>query len=72
MNWTGSTNTMSLPSAWSRLGDAALAEEVAQEVFIRAYRRLWLLSMTGPREFMDGSEFHHPAVAVDFEFAPTP
>jgi hypothetical protein len=29
--------------AWSRLGDAALAEEAAQEAFIRAYRRLWLL-----------------------------
>jgi RNA polymerase sigma factor (sigma-70 family) len=29
--------------AWSRLGDAALAEEVTQETFIRAYRRLWLL-----------------------------
>lgn len=29
--------------AWSRLGDAALAEEATQEAFIRAYRRLWLL-----------------------------
>ena len=29
--------------AWSRLGDAALAEEAAQEAFIRGYRRLWLL-----------------------------
>ena len=29
--------------AWSRLGDATLAEEVTQEAFIRAYRRLWLL-----------------------------
>lgn len=29
--------------AWSRLGDAHLAEEVTQETFIRAYRRLWLL-----------------------------
>jgi DNA-directed RNA polymerase specialized sigma24 family protein len=29
--------------AWSRLGDAALAEEAAQETFIRGYRRLWLL-----------------------------
>ena len=35
--------------AWSRLGDAALAEEVTQEAFIRAYRRLWLLG--------DGSKF---------------
>ncbi len=26
--------------AWSRLGDAALAEEATQEAFIRAYRRL--------------------------------
>lgn len=26
--------------AWSRLGNAALAEEVTQEAFIRAYRRL--------------------------------
>jgi RNA polymerase sigma-70 factor (ECF subfamily) len=29
--------------AWSRLGDAAMAEEVTQEAFIRAYRHLWLL-----------------------------
>jgi RNA polymerase sigma-70 factor, ECF subfamily len=29
--------------AWSRLGDAALAEEATQEAFIRGYRRLWLL-----------------------------
>jgi len=29
--------------AWSRLGDAALAEEAAQEAFIRGYRSLWLL-----------------------------
>ncbi len=29
--------------AWSRLGDAALAEEVTQETFIRAYQRLSLL-----------------------------
>lgn len=35
--------------AWSRLGDAALAEEATQEAFIRAYRRLWLLS--------DGAKF---------------
>ena len=35
--------------AWSRLGDAALAEEVTQETFIRAYRRLWLLG--------DGAKF---------------
>lgn len=35
--------------AWSRLGDAALAEEVTQESFIRAYRRLWLLG--------DGAKF---------------
>jgi len=35
--------------AWSRLGDAALAEEVAQEAFIRGYRRLWLLG--------DGAKF---------------
>jgi len=35
--------------AWSRLGDAALAEEVTQEAFIRAYRRLWLLG--------DGAKF---------------
>jgi RNA polymerase sigma factor (sigma-70 family) len=35
--------------AWSRLGDAALAEEVTQEAFIRAYRRLWLLG--------DGTKF---------------
>src|ERR1700679_3358527 len=27
--------------AWSRLGDATLAEETTQEAFIRAYRRLW-------------------------------
>jgi RNA polymerase sigma factor (sigma-70 family) len=35
--------------AWSRLGDAALAEDVVQEAFIRAYRRLWLLG--------DGAKF---------------
>jgi RNA polymerase sigma factor (sigma-70 family) len=35
--------------AWSRLGDAALAEEASQEAFIRAYRRLWLLG--------DGAKF---------------
>ena len=35
--------------AWSQLGDAALAEEVTQEAFIRAYRRLWLLG--------DGAKF---------------
>ncbi|MDB6025159.1 MAG: polymerase, sigma-24 subunit, subfamily, partial [Verrucomicrobiales bacterium] len=35
--------------AWSRLGDAALAEEVTQEAFIRAYRRIWLLG--------DGAKF---------------
>lgn len=35
--------------AWSRLGDAALAEEATQETFIRAYRRLWLLG--------DGAKF---------------
>jgi RNA polymerase sigma-70 factor (ECF subfamily) len=35
--------------AWSRLGDAALAEEATQEAFIRGYRRLWLLS--------DGAKF---------------
>ena len=35
--------------AWSRLGNATLAEEVAQETFIRAYRRLWLLG--------DGAKF---------------
>lgn len=29
--------------AWSRVGDAALAEEATQEAFIRAYRRLWML-----------------------------
>src|SRR5437762_3909276 len=35
--------------AWSRLGDAMLAEEATQEAFIRAYRRLWLLG--------DGAKF---------------
>src|SRR5882672_12400862 len=30
--------------AWSRLGNAALAEEATQEAFIRGYRRLWLLA----------------------------
>ena len=35
--------------AWSRLGDATLAEEATQEAFIRGYRRLWLLG--------DGSKF---------------
>lgn len=35
--------------AWSRLGDATLAEEVTQEAFIRAYRGLPLLG--------DGSKF---------------
>ncbi len=35
--------------AWSRLGDATLAEEATQEAFIRAYQRLRLLA--------DGSKF---------------
>jgi RNA polymerase sigma-70 factor (ECF subfamily) len=35
--------------AWSRLGDATLAEDATQEAFIRAYRRLWLLG--------DGAKF---------------
>jgi len=35
--------------AWSRLGDAALAEEATQEAFIRGYQRLWLLG--------DGTKF---------------
>jgi RNA polymerase sigma-70 factor (ECF subfamily) len=35
--------------AWSCLGDAALAEEVTQEAFIRGYRRLWLIG--------DGAKF---------------
>lgn len=35
--------------AWSRLGDAALAEDAVQEAFIRGYRRLWLLG--------DGAKF---------------
>jgi RNA polymerase sigma-70 factor (ECF subfamily) len=35
--------------AWSRLGNAALAEEVTQEAFIRGYQRLWLLG--------DGAKF---------------
>ena len=35
--------------AWSRLGDAALAEEATQEAFIRAYRHLALLA--------DGTKF---------------
>lgn len=35
--------------AWSRLGDAELAEEAAQEAFIKGYRRLWLLG--------DGAKF---------------
>src|ERR1017187_8300100 len=35
--------------AWSRLGDAALAEEATQEAFIRGYRHLWLLG--------DGAKF---------------
>ncbi len=33
--------------AWSRLGDAALAEEVTQEAFIRGYQKLWLLGDDG-------------------------
>jgi RNA polymerase sigma factor (sigma-70 family) len=32
---------------WSRLGDVGLAEEAAQETFIRGYRRLWLLADGG-------------------------
>ena len=35
--------------AWSRLGDAALAEEATQEAFIQGYQRLWLLG--------DGAKF---------------
>jgi len=37
------------PVAWSRLGDATLAEEATQEAFIRGYRHLWLLG--------DGAKF---------------
>ncbi len=35
--------------AWSRLGDAELAEEATQEAFIKGYHRLWLLA--------DGAKF---------------
>lgn len=35
--------------AWSRLGDAALAEEATQEAFIHGYRRIWMLG--------DGAKF---------------
>ena len=42
--------------AWSRLGNAALAEDVAQEAFIRAYRGLWLLG--------DGASFSGWVAAI--------
>lgn len=42
--------------AWSRLGDATLAEEATQEAFIRGYRRLWLLG--------DGAKFSGWITAV--------
>jgi RNA polymerase sigma-70 factor (ECF subfamily) len=35
--------------AWSRLGNATLAEDAAQEAFVRGYQRLWLLN--------DGAKF---------------
>ena len=42
--------------AWSRLGDATLAEEVTQEAFIRAYHRLDLLR--------DGAKFASWVAAI--------
>jgi RNA polymerase sigma-70 factor (ECF subfamily) len=50
--------------AWSRLGDATLAEEVTQEAFIRAYRRLWLLGDAGKFSGWIASIARH--VAINF------
>lgn len=61
--------------AWNALGDAALAEEVAQEVFLRLYRRLgaieseehlvsWLRRVTGQR-VVDAVRRRRPAQPLD-------
>ncbi|HEX6202784.1 MAG TPA: RNA polymerase sigma factor [Thermoanaerobaculia bacterium] len=61
--------------AWNALGDGALAEEVAQEVFLRLYRRLgtieseehlvsWLRRVTGQR-VVDVVRRRRPALPLD-------
>ncbi|HEX2252173.1 MAG TPA: sigma-70 family RNA polymerase sigma factor [Thermoanaerobaculia bacterium] len=61
--------------AWNALGDPALAEEVAQEVFLRLYRRLagigseehlvhWLRRVTGQR-VVDAVRRRRPALPLD-------
>src|SRR5580698_8463955 len=48
--------------AWSRLGDATLAEEATQDAFIRAYRRLWLLGDGAKFSGWINSIARHPAL----------
>lgn len=61
--------------AWNALGDGAEAEEVAQEVFLRLYRRLatieseehlvaWLRRVTGQR-VVDAVRRRRPALPLD-------
>lgn len=61
--------------AWNALGEAALAEEVAQEVFLRLYRRLatidseehlvrWLRRVTSQR-VVDAVRRRHPNVPLE-------
>src|SRR5258708_33242936 len=50
--------------AWSRLGDAALAEEATQEAFIRAYRRL--SSLGDGAKFAGGVHTIARRIAINF------
>jgi len=50
--------------AWSRLGDAGLAEEAAQETFVRAYQRLALLGEGGKFGAWVAAIARHMAVSL--------